>query len=150
MLLLDRAGRATIVAEARRAFPGECCGFLFGTRDGGRATVTDVRPAVNARAGDARAGDARAGTPPARFAIAPEEVLRAHREAEARGLELVGFYHSHPDGGAAPSRLDREHAWPGCRHVIVAVRDGEPGELRAWVPAAAGGELVEEPVGEDR
>jgi len=138
MLLLGGAARATIVAEARRAFPGECCGFLLGTRAAGRATVTDVRPAANARAADARP----------RFAIAPEEVLGAHREAEARGLEVVGFYHSHPDGGAVPSGLDREHAWPLCRHVIVAVRDGEPGELRAWVPAAAGGAWVEEPVGE--
>jgi proteasome lid subunit RPN8/RPN11 len=145
MLLLGRAERAQIVAEARRDFPGECCGFLLGTRDGDRTSVTEVRPAANARA-----GDPRAEAPTARFAIAPDEVLGAHREAAARRLEVVGFYHSHPGGGAAPSQVDRAHAWPGYRYLIVGWSDGEPGELRAWIVAPAGDGFVEELVGEGR
>ena len=57
----------------------------------------------------------------------------AEREAEERGLELVGIYHSHPDAPAVPSEYDREHAWPNSAYVIVSVEDGRAGGLRAWL-----------------
>jgi proteasome lid subunit RPN8/RPN11 len=138
MLVLGAAERMAIAEDAGRHYPGECCGFLLGSRAGGQAVVTVVLPAPNARA----------DAPRDRFAIAPELLLVAQRAAEARRLEIVGFYHSHPDGGPDPSRLDREHAWPGHSYVIIGVSAGAPGAVRSWRLAAADGEFVEEPLGE--
>jgi proteasome lid subunit RPN8/RPN11 len=59
-------------------------------------------------------------------------VRRVERDAAEEGLELVGFYHSHPNGAAEPSRVDRENAWPWYNYLIVAVADGEPGDVRVW------------------
>ena len=67
-----------------------------------------------------------------RFAIAPEALLRAQKEARAAGLEVLGYYHSHPDAPAVPSARDLETAWPEVSYVIVAVERGRPGELRSW------------------
>jgi proteasome lid subunit RPN8/RPN11 len=52
--------------------------------------------------------------------------------AASRGLDIVGFYHSHPDHPAEPSRFDLDHAWPNVSYVIVSVRDRLPRELRSW------------------
>jgi proteasome lid subunit RPN8/RPN11 len=67
-----------------------------------------------------------------RFLIHPETVLAAHKEARGLGLDVVGYYHSHPDHPAQPSEFDREHAWPGLSYVIVAVRNGRAEEARSW------------------
>jgi proteasome lid subunit RPN8/RPN11 len=102
--------------------------------------VTEVRAAPNASEDGAGAR---------RFRIVPELLLRAHREARARGLEVVGFYHSHPDAEARPSTLDREHAWPGYSYLIVGVVGGRPRELRSWRMEALGGTFGEEAVADD-
>src|SRR6185295_19601294 len=102
--------------------PDECCGFLIGTTDGTSAAVERVLAAGNERQ------ESRHN----RYLISPETVLAAHREARALGLDVVGYYHSHPDHPARPSEFDREHAWPGLSYVIVAVQDGRVAEARSW------------------
>jgi len=67
-----------------------------------------------------------------RFLIAPEAVLAAHKEARSAGLDIVGYYHSHPDHPARPSELDRENAWPGLSYVILSVQAGKVAEVRTW------------------
>lgn len=62
------------------------------------------------------------------FRIGPDAVLAAEAEAKRRGLEVVGFYHSHPSGAAEPSAADAEQAWPWYTYLIV----GADGALRAW------------------
>ena len=52
------------------------------------------------------------------------DILRAEREARKLGLDILGFYHSHPDAPARPSDFDREHAWPWYAYVIAEVRGG--------------------------
>jgi proteasome lid subunit RPN8/RPN11 len=64
--------------------------------------------------------------------IAPETYLEADRTARRSGLEILGFYHSHPEGDSRPSDQDRQEALPGCSYVIVSVRGGEPGDLGSW------------------
>ena len=61
-----------------------------------------------------------------RFLIDPLEQLRVEKDARARGLDVLGYYHSHPDHPARPSNYDREHAWPWYSYVIVSVQRGEP------------------------
>ena len=58
--------------------------------------------------------------------------MHVEKEAHERGLEVVGFYHSHPDVEARPSAFDRDHAWSGYSYVIVSVRGGTAQETRSW------------------
>jgi proteasome lid subunit RPN8/RPN11 len=105
------------------AYPEECCGILLGTeRDAGKE-VYDV----------IRIGNAREENRTRRFLITPEEYRRAEVAAGAEGLGVMGFYHSHPDHPARPSKYDLEHAWPWCSYVIVAVEERIPAAVKSWV-----------------
>jgi proteasome lid subunit RPN8/RPN11 len=77
--------------------------------------------------------NARADSSHNRFLIEPRDLLRVQRAAAARGLDVIGFYHSHPDVAARPSQFDREHAWTWYSYVIVSVREGKPEEIASWV-----------------
>ena len=68
-----------------------------------------------------------------RFLIDPKEQLRVEKDARARGLDVLGYYHSHPDHPARPSSYDRDHAWPWYSYVIISVERGEPKDLNSWV-----------------
>ena len=67
-----------------------------------------------------------------RFLIHPDELLRGERYARAKKLDVVGFYHSHPDSPAVPSQYDLEHAWPSYSYVIVSTSRDGTGDLRSW------------------
>ena len=120
-LALSRREMARLQAHARRAYPEECCGVLVGRR-GERTVVVSVHPAGNQRRERARD----------RYEIHPGEVLRLDRAAAREGLEIVGFYHSHPDHPTEPSLTDAEQAWPAYLYVIVAVSAGSETEVKAW------------------
>lgn len=113
---------AKVNDHARRAYPNECCGVLLGKQVSGRKLVVEARPVENARA----------DSPENRYLIAPSDFLAAERYAREQKLEILGFYHSHPDHPARPSEFDREHAWPWFSYVIVAVEKGRPGEVASW------------------
>jgi proteasome lid subunit RPN8/RPN11 len=107
-----------------RDFPYECCGLLIGRfESNGRKTVLETYPISNAREESAKRN---------RFLIQPEELLRGERYAREKKLEVVGFYHSHPDSPAVPSQYDLEHAWPTYSYIIVSVSKEESGDLRSW------------------
>ena len=70
------------------------------------------------------------------------------RAAAGSTSEVVGYYHSHPDGLATPSSTDRQSAWPGVSYIIVAVKSGRAMEVRSW--SFDGGEAIEQTiVGDD-
>ena len=124
MLSLTDAHDAEMRAHGERDYPYECCGLLVGRfAEGGRKEVSETYPISNAREEEAKRN---------RFLIRPEELLRGERHARARGLDVVGFYHSHPDEEAVPSRYDLEHAWPTYSYVVVSVRGGRAVALRSW------------------
>lgn len=112
---------AVIARHGAAAYPDECCGVLVGV-DGARRAVVRALPAENTRA------DERAR----RYLIDPEAIRTIERAAEAEGLHVIGFYHSHPDHPARPSDFDREHAWPWYSYVILPVAGGAAGTPRAW------------------
>ncbi len=113
----------SLTHHARVAYPEEGCGILLGRPgEASGAVVEELVLADNERA------DSRHN----RYVIAPETVLAAHRRARDGGLDVVGYFHSHPDCPAVPSDFDREHAWPGLSYVIVSVRAGEVAEVRSW------------------
>ena len=114
--------------HAAETYPNECCGALFG-RDSGEPGVSspareilDLLPLINRRD----------DSPHNRFSIAPRDIIEADRTAQARSLQLIGWYHSHPDHPARPSAYDREHAWPWYSYVIVSVIQRVPREMTSW------------------
>lgn len=117
----DRALRQ----HAEQASPMEACGLLARGRDGtGRyLPMTNTDPT------------------PAGFAMDPVEFARCERELREAGLEIFAFFHSHPQGPAAPSSADDESAWPGLVHLIL----GRGGELTAWYRDHAGETLRQIP-----
>jgi proteasome lid subunit RPN8/RPN11 len=117
-LRIPEALAGAIRAHGRETYPHECCGFLLGAP----GEVREI----------ARASNAREDSPQNRYLIPPIEFVRVQRDADARGLDVIGFYHSHPDHPARPSAFDREHAWPGYAYLIAAVESGLPGELRGF------------------
>lgn len=124
MILLSDAHRAAIARHAVEAHPEECCGLMLGTfSEDGRKVVRELLPISNAREAEARHN---------RFLIGPMEMLHGEREARARGLDIVGIYHSHPDCPAVPSQFDLEHAWPVYSYVIVTARADGAGDTLSW------------------
>ena len=102
----------TILAHAREAAPAECCGLLLGTA----SSVVEAARAKNI-----------ADDPSARFVIDPKDHLDGRRGARTRGLEVVGFYHSHPRSPAVPSATDRAEAtYPGYLYLIVSLAHEPP------------------------
>jgi proteasome lid subunit RPN8/RPN11 len=110
----------SIHREGERAYPGECCGVLAG-QPGEIKHVRRLLPVVNRRADD-----------PHRYLIAPEDLQRVEAEVRQADLEVLGFYHSHPDHPAAPSSFDAEHAWPWYSYLIVRVDRGRAVEATSW------------------
>ena len=106
------------------AYPAECCGALIGRVDGDAKEVVRLAPAVNRRTDD-----------PHRYLIAPDDLRLLDVEVRAAGLEIVGYYHSHPDHPAMPSAFDADHAWPWYSYVIVRIDRGRGAELASWVLA---------------
>jgi len=108
--------------HAAASYPDECCGVLIGRLRDDSTVVERLLSADNER------DDSRHN----RYLINPETVLAAHKEARALGLDVVGYYHSHPDHPARPSEFDREHAWPGVSYLIVSVEKGNVADARSW------------------
>ncbi len=97
-LVLDGPQGAQIVREARDAFPRECCGLIEGVSDGDLIRATALHATRNI------AGETD------RFEIDPVDHVRLLRTARAVGHQIVGCYHSHPNGRRDPSERDRHNA----------------------------------------
>jgi proteasome lid subunit RPN8/RPN11 len=121
-LVISARHLQTLGRHASVSYPDECCGVLIGRTSGDSTVVERVLSVGNERQ------DSRHN----RFLISPETVLAAHKEARALGLDVVGYYHSHPDHPARPSEFDREHAWPGMSYLIVSVEKRQVVETRSW------------------
>ena len=106
-----------------RDYPYECCGLLIGRFEAGAKVVRETYPISNAREESAKRN---------RFLITPEELMRGEGYALGKDLEVVGFYHSHPDSPAVPSQYDLEHAWPTYSYIIVSTRADEAKDLFSW------------------
>ena len=106
-----------------RDYPYECCGLLLGRFGPNGKLVTETYPISNAREESAKRN---------RFLITPEELMKGERYARDHDLEVVGFYHSHPDSPAVPSQYDLEHAWPAYSYIIVSTQADQASDLFSW------------------
>jgi proteasome lid subunit RPN8/RPN11 len=110
--------------HGQRDYPYECCGLLIGRFEtDGRKVVLETYAISNAREESAKRN---------RFLITPEELIRGEKHAASKGLDVVGFYHSHPDCPAVPSQYDLEHAWPTYSYIIVSTNSEQASDLFSW------------------
>jgi proteasome lid subunit RPN8/RPN11 len=134
MILLPDEALEAIRLHGRESYRDEACGVLFGRVAAEERRVVRVAPMANSREDERHR----------RFVVTPADYRRAEAEASRSGLTLLGFYHSHPDHPAYPSRYDLEHAFPFFSYVILAVEGGEPGEMRSFVLSEDRSEFLEE------
>jgi len=127
MLFLSSEFELAICEHGKKAYPNECCGVLMGSIESEIKVVKQTQAIDNAQKDSEQYH---------RFLITPEDMLRAEQIARKLGLDVIGFYHSHPDCPAAPSDYDKDHALPFYSYVIVSVEKGEAKELTSWELAA--------------
>ena len=123
-----------IRAHGSEGYPHEICGIMIGPH--GEGTVTEVKRARNIIV--ERASD--------RYEIDPRDQIGIQREADAAGLDIVGYYHSHPDHPAQASRFDTERAWTGYVYLIVSIEKGKPVDANCFVADKDGGPFRPEPM----
>jgi proteasome lid subunit RPN8/RPN11 len=113
-----------IKADGERTYPHECGGMLIGHFAANNdKSVVELLPMENAMEESQQHN---------RVLILPKDVLRAERFARGKKLDVVGYYHSHPDDEARPSQFDLDHALPVWSYIIVSVRNGKAVNARSW------------------
>ncbi|MBI4499932.1 MAG: M67 family metallopeptidase [Gemmatimonadetes bacterium] len=124
-LIIPHGAAGAAATAAREGYPFEICGALAGRFEAEEARVARIVPLPNSAEESQRRR---------RFTIDPVLIVRLDRELRRSGESLVGFYHSHPDHEAAPSATDLEffRLWPETVWLIIPVKSGEPGLVRAW------------------
>jgi proteasome lid subunit RPN8/RPN11 len=120
-LILAPPQRRRVRELAEAAWPQEACGLIEGSVEAGPVRVAAVHTLFN-----------HADDPTRGYLVDPEAFLRLERGARARGRGIVGVWHSHPHGDAAPSERDRGEAWPGWSYLIAGVTNSSMTDLRCW------------------
>ena len=126
VLRVPQAVYESLRAHGEETYPYECCGALLGKPIANGWTIVAA----------ARAGNTRTDSAHNRYHIAPVELVKIQREARTRGLEIAGFYHSHPDHPAQWSPTDFAEAhWLGCSYVITEVVQGKAAVTNSFLLA---------------
>jgi len=112
-----------MVAHAESAFPKECCGILLGTETGGARQVGAAIACRNAYEGEQKD----------RFQLDPKEQIAADRKAREMGVDILGFFHSHPDCDAYFSATDLKNSWPWYSNVVLSVQAGKYHHAKAFI-----------------
>ena len=136
MLRIEYADYEALRAHGEETYPNECCGVLLGKNvvgEGNSAAATNhVQQIV-------RAGNTRTDSAHNRYNIAPHELVRVQRQARGLGLDIVGFYHSHPDHPAQWSPTDFAEAhWLGCSYIITSVEQGKAALTNSFLLSGTG------------
>ncbi|MGH9648945.1 MAG: M67 family metallopeptidase [Terriglobales bacterium] len=131
MLRITQSGLDSLRRHGEETYPHECCGVFLGRIEDETRTVEAV----------IRAGNTRTDSPHNRYHIDPKELVGAQRQAREQGLDIVGFYHSHPDHPARWSATDLAEAhWYGCSYVITSVEKGSATVTNSFALLGAGEE----------
>jgi proteasome lid subunit RPN8/RPN11 len=130
MLRIEYADYEALRAHGEETYPNECCGVLLGKNVVGEGN--HVQQIV-------RAGNTRTDSAHNRYNIAPHELVRVQRQARGLGLDIVGFYHSHPDHPAQWSPTDFAEAhWLGCSYIITSVEQGKAALTNSFLLSGTG------------
>jgi proteasome lid subunit RPN8/RPN11 len=122
-LKIGAADMDSIHEHAKEAYPEECAGILVGMDNGEAKVIVDVWRADNTHEGERER----------RFLIEPLKIKEFEDAARERDLDILGFYHSHPDHPAEPSEYDRDHAWPYYSYIITSVSGEEIKDTNSWL-----------------
>jgi len=124
MLQLSSELNNNIRSAGEATYPNECCGIILGEiKDDGTKIAKRTVEINNSSENEEQYH---------RFLITPEEMFKAERIARAEKLEIIGFYHSHPDHPSKPSGYDKDHALPFYSYIIVSVDKGKAQILTSW------------------
>ena len=124
MIYLSEEHKKAIESHGEATYPYECGGMLIGhLAENGERTVVETFPLENSSTEDQKN----------RVLILPKDVLRAERYARSNKLDVIGYYHSHPEDVAVPSQYDLDHALPVWSYIIVSILQGKAADLRSWV-----------------
>jgi proteasome lid subunit RPN8/RPN11 len=134
MLRIEYADYEALRAHGEEIYPNECCGVLLGKNiaSEGEGAVNHVQQIV-------RAGNTRTDSAHNRYNIAPQELVKIQRQARGLGLDIVGFYHSHPDHPAQWSTTDFAEAhWLGCSYIITSIEHGKAATTNSFLLRGTG------------
>ena len=131
---IHRDAFESIRAHGAEGFPYEICGLLIGKP--AENLVTEVR----------RVANLEKQNPEVRYLIDDKEDMRIRKELYKTDLDVLGYYHSHPNHPARPSVFDTERSWESYLYVIVSVQDGTPADMNAFVAEKDRGPMIPEPL----
>jgi proteasome lid subunit RPN8/RPN11 len=131
---ISRPALHEVEAHAAEGYPYEICGMLIA--DGRSDVVSQIRRVRNTVVERARD----------RYEMDPRDQIRIQRECDAAGLEIVGYYHSHPDHPAQASITDAVRSWAGALYLIVSCVEGRVVDSNAFVTDRDGGPMRSEPL----
>lgn len=124
MIEISDLNIGAIIEHAEADYPHECGGLLLGLINGdNEKTVVETLPMQNT---------ADAASRHDRVLIEARDLMLAERRARSAGLDVIGYYHSHPDDEAVPSQFDLDHALPVWSYIIVSVRDAKAAQWHSW------------------
>ena len=133
-IAIDLAQIEIIYHHATQTYPEECCGILMGTIDGSNKTVVEVIPTVNVwLKSESVDSEEILRTKNSRYTIEPRDLFQAQKRGRDLDLNIIGFFHSHPDHPATPSICDRDLAWAIYSYPIVSVVNGKVSNIKSWV-----------------
>jgi proteasome lid subunit RPN8/RPN11 len=139
-IVITAAQLKIIYNHAESIYPEECCGILLGKIAGLSKITSEVILTINAWAQTTLAGNLEvtdeleiSNTKTNRYAVPVEDIFQAQERGRDLQLEIIGFFHSHPDCPAIPSHCDREQAWEIYSYPIVSVIQGKACDLQSWV-----------------
>ena len=124
MIRIEEQPWRAMVAHAQASYPNECCGAMIGTAGNGEKVVRVALALENAFEGEQRQ----------RYELRPQDLLAADRQARARGMDLIGIYHSHPDCGAYFSETDLKNSCPWYSFVVLSVEQGRFDHAASFLP----------------
>ncbi len=124
MIEIEAHAWQLMLLHAERTYPNECCGAMLGHIQGEKKVVTEAVPLENAYAGEQ--GE--------RYELRPEDLRDADTAARARGLDLIGIFHSHPDANAYFSETDLKNSCPWYSFVVLSVQRGKFDHANSFLP----------------
>jgi proteasome lid subunit RPN8/RPN11 len=137
-IIFSSAQIQAISTHAEAIYPEECCGILLGKIAKLDRTVIEVIQTINAwvpadRVNESTPNNELDRSKQSRYTIAPPDIFQAQKRGRGLDLEIIGFFHSHPDHPAIPSTCDRDQAWEVYSYPIISVMQGRVRNIQSWI-----------------